>query len=221
MSTKVLFVEGDVDDYFFKQLIKADTVLANLGIEIQPKGGVAREIKTLEEMELLSNFEDGSLTHLGIIADADHNGIDTGGFNKRWDKFSTILEREGFTGQKPTNLFQHNDGYNPVGLWLMPNHCDDGSLEDLVLATRIKTDKQPTIFSHVESSIEQLGENKLFASHHNSKAKAFTWLAWQKKPRHFIAEVIDDKKPDKNLIEINSPEIQGLINWLKQVFGGS
>ena len=223
MGTKILLVEGDVDDYFFKQLVKTDDVLSNLDIEIQPKGGVAREIKTLEEMELFDDFKDGNLTHLGIIADADHNGIDTGGFDNRWNKFSTILKNEGFTSQKPTNkligsLFEHQERYNPVGLWLMPNHCDDGALEDLVLATRIKIDEQPAIFSHVESSIDKLGGNKLFAEHHDSKAKVFTWLAWQKKPRHFIAEVIDSKKPQKNLINIESPEIQGLVNWLKQVF---
>lgn len=242
MSSKVLFVEGDTDRCFFERLIKTDNELLALGINVEPKGRVSKIIKNVEELAdstktkleesgVLTKLGDDGLTHLGIIADADYeieyeNGQKSdGSFLNRWQQLTKPLVEIGYVIPEPNeeekykgSIFSHTDGLPDVGLWLMPNHFDNGSLEDLVLATRITTDKQPAIFSHVESSIGQLRENKLFADHHDSKARAFNWLAWQKKPAHFIGEVINPRQPEKSLINIESQEIQGLINWLKKVF---
>ncbi len=227
MSSKVLFVEGDTDRCFFERLIKIDDELSQLEINVEPKGRVSKVISSLKDSRLLTKLNDGEITHLGVIADADYADIDTGGFQQRWDSLTSLLVALDYdVTLKPEqanqgSIFTNQNGLNPTGLWLMPNHFDEGALEDLVLATRITTNKQAAIFSHVESSIKQLADNKLFAEHHESKAKAFNWLAWQKRPAHFIGEVINPRQPAKSLINIESPEIQGLINWLKKVFGES
>lgn len=236
MSRKALFVEGETDTVFFSSLIKLDANLKSLNIEVEPKRGVSRLTNALQQA--VSDLKKGNIEYLGIVADADHNGVNNGGFHNRWQQLTLELGNTGYTIpnsstvqlQNQGSIFTPPSGLKPVGLWLMPNHSGDGSLENLVLNTAITAQvvsnqngisvTQQNLIDESRQAISNLAtqNRKVFASHHDAKAEAFTWLAWQKKPRHFIAEVIDNKNPQNNLINITSPEIQGLINWLTQVF---
>jgi hypothetical protein len=232
MGDKILFVEGQTDEYFIKQLIKIDKNLSELEIQVEPTGGVQKEIQKLEDTNFLQRLKTNDIDRLGIIADADYANVDkNSGFNNRWNEFSTILQNEGYSCEKPTkkwegSLFQ-NKKSKKIGLWLMPNHFEDGYLEKLILDS-IDLNRsisngditQNALLKEVDNAIKKLADNELkaFEKYHDSKAKAFTWLAWQKKPRHFIGDVIDANEPKNNLIKVQHKNIQALVRWLKTVF---
>jgi len=251
---KILLVEGSTDKYFVERLIsreipelyqeyKKNTFEIQPKeykdiFEIQSKGGVNNVMNEVQIIlrDLLESSNDTEM-RLGIIADADYKNADgkgqktETGFDKRWESFSKILEHYGYFSDLPKKklqgtLFQHNDGLNPIGLWLMHSHFEDGYLEKLLLNSIDKNKPitndvtQGHLLTEVDNAIKNLGakELKVFKNFREEKAKVFTWLAWQKEPRHFIADVIHYKDPQNDLIKIDNKNIQALVRWLRQVF---
>lgn len=237
---KILLVEGSTDKYFIERLISREIPelyreLKDISptFEIHPKGGVNNVMKELiSELQIILENRNDTEMRLGIIADADCKNADgkgqktETGFDKRWESFSEILKPDYFAEKPKKELqgtfFQNNDGLNPIGLWLMPNHFKDGYLEKLILDS-IDGNKEITeevtqnhLLTEVDKAITNLGIKKVFKTHRDDKAKAFTWLAWQKEPRHFIADVIHHKEPQNDLIKIK--KMKDLVRWLKQVF---
>ncbi|RKZ51549.1 MAG: hypothetical protein DRR16_05870 [Candidatus Parabeggiatoa sp. nov. 3] len=224
-----LLVEGRCDVDFFSRLCR----LWNLNISILPPdqcgqvlgGGVSKMPTILPE--LLDNLadENQTLQKLGIVADADHTGI-SGGFSERWKQLTLPLEDAGYVITPPPtqayegSVFQNDDGLPDVGLWLLPNHKDDGMLEDLVKQT-VREGQQRDLLDKATHCLNELPV-QLFEPegrhHRRSKATIYTWLAWQEKPGRDLRILLDFKKPEKHLIDTNSPEISAFKNWLNRVF---
>jgi len=142
---------------------------------------------------LFDDLRDGVIEHLGIVADADYTtskGI--GGFNKRWQQF-------------------HPDGLPPVGLWLMPDHKNDGMLEDLIKQTVCEGEQQ-SLLQTATVCLNRLPIT-LFKPHHHTKATLYTWLAWQKRPGQALVSTVN-----ADLIDRQSQEIQSFLKWLRKVF---
>jgi len=174
---------------------------------------------------LLQRLESDSLKNLAVVADADHKDIN-GGFSERWSQLTDPIKDAGYNVFSPPtqayegSLFEHPKGLPPVGLWIMPNHKDDGMLENLVKQI-VCEGQQNDILDKAEKCLDELPV-KLFEpqgrQHHRAKATVYTWLAWQEKPGQSLTSTINPQKPEKNLINLQSPEMQGFINWLKKVF---
>jgi len=111
------------------------------------------------------------------------------------------------------NTVQHNDGLPSIGLWLMPDHQNNGMLEDLIKQS-ITEKQQHQLLNTVHACLKKLPFT-LFSDYHRTKAIIYTWLAWQKRPGQTLDIVING-----NLINWESPEMRGLINWLTKVFEG-
>jgi hypothetical protein len=93
----------------------------------------------------------------------------------------------------------------------MPNHKNDGMLENLIKQS-IYGKEQLQLLNTAHTCLKKL-PIMLFSDYHQTKAIIYTWLAWQKRPGQTLDVVING-----NLINWQSPKIQGLINWLKKVF---
>jgi hypothetical protein len=227
----ILLVEGRCDVFFLENLRR---LLDIQGISIKPpggcniqniKGGGVSKIPTALP-KLLRRLESGSLKKLGVVADADHTGINDGGFSERWSQLTYPLEEVGYAISSPPtqiykgSLFEHPEGLPPVGLWLMPNHKDDGMLEDLVKQT-VCDGQQRDLLDKAENCLNELPV-KLFEpegrQHRRAKAIVYTWLAWQEKPGQDLMSTINPKESEKNLINLQSDEITAFKYWLKRVF---
>jgi hypothetical protein len=165
MAEAQKLVEGSCDMVFLERFYR----LLNIqGVSIQlpgdcnvaniKGGGVSKIPKVLPE--LLQDIEDGNLQKLAVVADADHAGI-SGGFSERWHQLTAPLAEAGYditplpTEEYKGSLFEHQEGLPPVGLWIMPNHKDDGMLEDLIIQT-VCEGQQSVLLDKAEKGLNEL-----------------------------------------------------------------
>jgi len=86
MNKSKLIVEGETDTIFFEALIEKE----QLSIDVEPHYGVTKIPILLSK--LFKDLQDGTVEHLGIVADADYTVPKTeGGFNKRWQQLTQPL----------------------------------------------------------------------------------------------------------------------------------
>ncbi len=215
----VLLVEGQGDVDFFEALLRKRQLLDK--IDITPPKNYGQKANTVSHFPKLINLltkrlQKGEIQQVGIIADADY--VSGGGFQQRWKTLTTQLAQNGY--RIPSNppkspytgsLFQHADGLAPIGLWLMPDHKNNGMLEDLIKQT-VSGDEQHQLLKTARTCLKKLPVT-LFSDYHQTKAIVYTWLAWQKRPGQTLDVAING-----HLINLQSTEMQGFINWLDQVF---
>ena len=161
---------------------------------------------------LLNQLGDAQITRLAVVVDADSedNG---GGYQRAIGRVTEIVEPYGFTLiPNPVGgvLFQHDDGLADFGLWVMPNNCDEGMLEDWIKSCVHPNENQ--LFAHAKTVVDTLPQKK-FKSIHISKAKVATWLAWQKQPGHGLYRAVEDQ-----LIDTNSALFLELNVWLTHIY---
>jgi len=219
MDKSILLVEGRCEKRFYKALCQR---LNFPHVTVQtPRGCSEFEGNILEPIPLLlsnvlKQVADNSIHQLGIIVDADYSGIN-GGFAERWQQITQVLQRANYiTDDLPHHaytgsIFEHSDGLPPIGLWIMPNHFDDGVLEDFIKSSI----QDKTSFKIAEKYVRQL-PNPLFAPYQLSQVVVYTWLAWQQNPSQELAATIQSKT---NLLDLQSQSIQTFGHWLNCVFG--
>lgn len=211
MSRSKLVVEGETDRLFFEALIQQE----KLEIDIEPRHGITKIPDLLEA--LFDDLRDGVIEHLAIIADADYTNLQgIGGFHNRWQQLTKPLIKMGYKVTLPSenyvgSIFTHDNGLPLVGLWIMPDHKNDGMLEDLIKQS-VNEEQQLTLLQTATTCVEQLPFT-LFKPHNQTKAIIYTWLAWQKKPGQALVSTINAQ-----LINLESPEIQALRKWLHEIF---
>jgi len=108
-------------------------------------------------------------------------------------------------------IFKHDDGLADFGLWVMPNNCDEGMLEDWI--KDCVHSNEHNLFTHAEEVVGDLSPPK-FKPIHRSKAEVATWLAWQKKPGHGLYHAVEEQ-----LIDTNSEMFKELSDWLNHIYG--
>lgn len=214
---KILLVEGEADKSFFEKMCKKLNLNANVQVALPKnlgethngKGAVFNRLPIL-----LPQLNDGQLTKIAIIIDADY--IKHGsGKQKTFDQVSNILEgfdfalRESDSDQKGF-LFKHSDGLEDFGLWIMPNNHSEGMLEDWIIEC-VKSDEK-ALFDQAVNAVQNLSRPK-FKAHLQSKAKVATWLAWQKIPGHGLYGAMKD-----GLLDENSVAYEKLSDWLQGFF---
>jgi len=215
-AKKVLLVEGDSDKSFFQKLCKRldlDTVVQvatpkDLEGRRNSKEGVFHRLDVL-----LNQLNDGQITHIALVVDADypeHHGL---GYQKTIDRVETLVEPFDFELDLASEnglCFKHADGFADLGLWVMPDNQQEGMLEDWI-KTCVKVDEQ-TLFQSASSAVQGL-ENPKFSAHLTSKAEVATWLAWQKQPGHGLYVALNDE-----LLDGDSPLFKAIEQWLLRVF---
>jgi len=218
-TTSILLVEGQADVDFFEALLRKLKMLDK--VKIRPPKNFGLKTNTVSHFPKLINLlmkrmNTNQIHHLGIVADADY--VSGGGFEQRWQQLTASLATFGY--RIPSNppklpylgsIFHHSD-LSSVGLWLMPNHEKNGMLEDLIFKTIKKAEDQKKLLNTAISCVDNL-PIQLFSTYHNTKAIIYSWLSWQKRPGQTL-----DVTVNGNLIDLESKEMQGFINWLYKVF---
>lgn len=219
MSKWKLLVEGKGDKDFFNSY--CELIFGKNKVEVYPPttinnqsgDGWANLIKNLPI--LLAELEDKSIEKLGIILDADYPPDNSGGFSQRYNKVTEKLVEMGYAipnspKYQQGDIFTHSDGLPNVGIWIIPNHQNDGMLEDFVEKLIIDT-TQTSLLQHAVEAINNL-PNKLFNPQlHTSKAKVFTWRAWQDKPGCSLSRALH-----KNILDRN--QASNFEAWLTNTF---
>lgn len=226
--SKLLLVEGDSDKEFFenfcqyhqlnikKDNIKTFEIVAPKDID-KEKGYNSKQgiINLLDK--LLPQVKTKSVTQLGIVVDADF--VQTGtGFDKTHEQIAKKLAQYDYELKPNANIAvnQSNVILPDIGVWIMPNHYDDGAIE-YWLQENIHKDEQG-FYHYVNDIIEKIEtDNKQkFKSSQQLKVKIGTWLLWQEKP-HLGAGNLFKPKID-NLIYRNGSSYQALLKWFKIIF---
>ena len=216
--SEVLLVEGGTDVDFFRALLEANGLG---GVDVTPPRSYGQPNSATVLPEVLRvirpQLENGQITKLAIISDADH---DSGaGVAARWKVLTALLREFGYHAPEQLpglantgSVFTHPDGLPKVGLWLLPNHHDNGMLEDLILTTAVPDEPQPALVGYARSVIKKLPVT-LFSRHQEAKALAYSWLAWQRRPGLGLEVLVR-----ASLLDPGREPLKGLIGWLKKVF---
>jgi hypothetical protein len=217
---KKLLVEGEADRAFFEACCRIAGLegLVQVGPPTDFSGtgyGKSNALNILPRM--LENMNDGTVSNVAIIIDADFDHTNGLGFNRTWRKTADIFRDAGYNvGSHPKPqpggyVFSHNDGLPDVGFWIMPDNSSDGLLEDLVKSVII--DDEKALFKSAEDCVNHLNSPK-FKQIHHIKAEVATWMAWQKNPGQPLFGAVGG-----GLLDFQSGVGTLFIDWLKRVYG--
>ena len=220
---KKLLVEGEQDRLFTeaccelvglkgKIQIGPPSWLANGGS--RAGNGKNNAIKLLPD--LIGQTNDGSVTHLGLVIDADFLATHGLGFEKTWDTVTALLEENGYQiPPKPSAAsagfrLPHKDGLADFGLWIMPDNFSDGMLEDFIKGSVMQSEQG--LLDHACQTVAALPTTK-FKPNHQSKAEVASWMAWQESPGQGLNGAVGGR-----LLDFKSGLAQQYVAWLKEVF---
>jgi hypothetical protein len=115
---------------------------------------------------------------IGIVVDVDPATI-----ADRWHQITDRLRNHGYgcpavPDANGTVIAGHDD-FPAIGVWLMPNNRDGGSLEDLLIQM---ADPNSIDFAREAVTGAQQRNAATFRAVHLSKAVLHTFLAWQDEP---------------------------------------
>ena len=211
----ILLVEGEADRAFFELICKKLALDAFVRVaapkDLTGSHNTKEGVFNCLPIEL-KNLGDGQTARLAVVLDAD--SLPKGGFQAALERIRLIVEPFGYraTGSSAGGvIYQHNDGLQDFGLWVMPNNAHEGMLEDWVKACMLSNEL--TLFTHAVSAINTLPAAPKFNPIHRSKAEVATWMAWQKRPGHGLYRIVEDE-----LIDTDSRLYLELSAWLRHVF---
>ncbi len=221
MAENIILVEGQSDKSFFEAVLKKISLTAVVRVYVPKDRGTGHNSKqgVLNKLSTeLKNIQDNNESRLAVILDADSQP--NGGLQHTLDQFDQKVNPDGYFRDLSKNLnnqnsegfvYQHNDGLNNIGLWVMPNNCHEGMLEDWIKSCMHT--KENELFEHVVASIDNIPDAPKFKPIHKSKAEVATWLAWQTKPGHGLYQTIES-----DLLDVTNNDYQQLVTWLKTIF---
>lgn len=221
---KLLLVEGYSDVEFFKKFCEYHSFdvdnIQDIEIAVSKdindsfyntKGGIIN--KALDD--LLSQVKLGKIEKLGVIVDADFKKYGTG-FAKTHQKIAEkLLEHNYFLAPNSNIAINQSDDILPnIGVWIMPNHCDDGAFEHWI-KENIHQDEH-AFYAYIENIVDIIEKPK-FRPLQQLKVKIGTWLLWQQEPNLGTGNLFKPKID--NLIDRNGSSYQELLKWFENVFG--
>lgn len=191
MAVNLLYVEGRDDRDFHQSFCKTIglndvevKVITPVDLDADSGDGWSNLINNLPI--LLKQIKASSIDKLAIILDADFPPDDSGGFTSRLKLVTNQLINAGYTVPAKPNLNQgeimlHPEKLPSIGLWIMPNHKNDGMLEDFI-ESLISDKDQLSLLAHADKSIKSLPITLFDPKLRSTKAKIFSWRAWQERP---------------------------------------
>ena len=198
---RILLVEGNDDKH-------AVLALANYyelpeAFEIADKGGIDPLLESLPTQLKASGLE-----VLGILVDADIDLL------ARWQSLRSILSQVGYiVPEQPIadGTILRRDDLPIVGIWLMPDNCLPGILEDFAAALIPGED---SLWPRAQGCVEKIPtEERRFPVERAAKAKIHTWLAWQEEPGKPIGLAMTMR-----YLNPNAQQAQRFVNWLHDLF---
>jgi len=222
-TPNLLLVEGTNDKSFFERVCKKYGINANVKVStpvdlVLPVQGAFNSkqgvINSLDALLPMLEDEDSVIKKIAIVIDSDIQGQNNGGFASTISLIKNKALRHDYSA---THQYKnggveipHNDPQmNSLGIWIMPNNKDDGTIENW-LKDKI-LDSEKVMFAHACSIVSRL-ENKKFSQSSIAKAEIATWLAWQNQPGRTLAYTL---KEGEELIDIEHAGFKGFVKWLR------
>ncbi len=205
ISKKVLFVEGGDDEAVVEKLLQRRKIEFK-DFEINNQKGLNKLIKALP-----IQLSTASLTTVGVIVDADEN------ISSRWQELFVLLQETGYSPNpkpNPKGTILEADGLPKVGIWIMPNNQDTGTLESFIKFLA----EGDSLLPEAESTVQDLLDTSKarFSPSNKRKATIHTWLAWQKRPELSLGMAVTYKYEEKYLLD--DKKSNDFVNWLKNLF---
>ncbi len=192
---RLLVVEGK-DEINFSQKLLEYIGISDI-VDIRDAGGKNKFKVLMPALSLASGFR--SLEKIAIIRDADGNAIDA------FKSVTGVLKKIGLPTPKRPGEF--SSGSPSVGVFIMPDNCSDGMLEDLCLES-VKDDEAMECVDNFIACTQTLKERPK----NISKAKVQVFLAAKPEIVNSIGLAAQNR-----YWNFNSEEMQPLINFLKQL----
>lgn len=220
MAVNLLYVEGIDDRDFHQNLCKTIglndvevKVITPVDVDTDSGDGWSNLINNLPI--LLKQINASSIDKLGIILDADFPPDNSGGFSSRLKLVTDQLKSAGYTVPISPNLnhgeiILHPEKLPSIGLWIMPNHKNNGMLEDFI-ESLILDKNQLSLLAHADKSIKNLPITLFDKKLRSSKAKIFSWRAWQQRPGLPLNSALN-----KGILDI--AKASDFKDWLIKVF---
>jgi hypothetical protein len=201
----VLLVEGNDDEHVVKHICGTRS-LGQID-KIRDCGGKS---PLLDLIPL--QVKESDVFAVGILLDADTDLLAS------WQAVTVRLTSAGYSGipaapdPNGTVIAAHGAKMLPrVGIWLMPNNCVAGILEDFL---RFLVPLNDPLFGHVVQSIDTiLPGHCRFTDLKKPKARIHTWLAWQAEPGKPFGQAITARYLDHDL-----PAADVFAQWLHRTF---
>lgn len=202
MSTDaILLVEGQDDKHVVKNLLLAHGL--NSEFEVKDKEGLDNLLSTLP-----TELRASDLKRLGVIVDADSP------IASRWSQVRAVLIKAGYATapSQPDGggAILSAPGKPTVGVWMMPDNCADGMLEDFA-ALLVPADD--TLLPRARAAVDQIPlVERRFAQVHEMKAVMHTWLAWQQEPGVRMGAAVT-----RRYLESDSPGATAFLDWINRL----
>ncbi len=197
-----LLVEGSHDKHVLWSLLEHHKIPEVFRVEA--KEGIDMLLDTLD-MEL----ERSGLTRLGIVVDADSD------IQSRWDALRNKLTQYGYktvpSQPKAEGTIIVEEDLPVVGIWLMPENTLPGMLEDFL---HFLVPAEDSLWLLAEEIVQQVEVQECrFRPTYRSKAKMYTWLAWQEEPGKPLGQAITAR-----YLDANASHAQKLVAWMRNLF---
>jgi hypothetical protein len=213
-----ILVEGPGDEDFIKGFLKK---IGKQDVEVFPPkhlGGSGNGINNVLGFipVLINQLRTGIIDKAAIVVDADYTGIN-GGFSIRRKQITDLLAVDGYA--IPVNppaqagrgeIFFNSLGQEPIGLFILPDHQNDGMLENF-LKTLVVDSPYTAVLEHATATVGAL-PNVLFNQQlHTAKAEIGTFLAWQRRPPSYASICLLD-----NIFDASAASAQDFVSWVNK-----
>lgn len=228
MDVRILLVEGNDDQHVMWNLFKHWPETQGIFVckpgdqpDFATPGQVkigSREGGGLDgDAELLKSISArlvaSGLERMAIVIDSDEKGPQA-----RWDAIRKRLKNEGYEistecpNPEGTVLeLPSVRGRKPIrfGVWIMPDNCSTGMLEDFVIRLiRDDDDMLPRVDGFLDSIPE---DRRRYSPAHRPKARMHTWLAVSERPGRPMGQAIG---ADRGL-NAEDPAVDPFLDWLR------
>lgn len=213
-AKRMLAVEGYSDKRFFLGLQRH----INFAIPFEVKfpgdqnrhPGKVGAIKSFN-VWLQEAAEPGRYESIGVAVDADF--VSNGGFLSTDRELKAKLAEADFHMiDSSRRIYKHKISGCLASYWIAPSHSSDGYLESLILKS-LKTSEVAYLTSDVRPYCAGLVEPR-FETKNSDRAMLYVFLAIQRKPDKSLPTLLDD-----GMIDLGSPDIAALKEWLVNLFG--
>ncbi len=207
-----LLVEGETDKHVIPYLMEANGVEwpdrndPDCPAFIKSYGSVNEILKPgVIEGELRAS----GLEALGLVVDADSDAA------ARWGEVKALCDTEfaNLPDKIPAGGLEvvHTSGPR-FGVWIMPDNRFDGMLEDLLV--QLIPEDSSALYQRAQRCVaEARADHAPFKNVHESKARVYTWLAWQDPPGLRLHEAVKHQ-----VLEPTRPESRPFVQWFKNLF---
>ncbi len=220
----LMLVEGDDDYHVFQHLLTAHGIDQQRTYRLEPYGSAPRTSRGQEivfrERQGVQNVLDylsqllritGDLKQVGVVVDADTN------LAARWQSLRDILIKAGYAAPKQAAstglILEHTetpDEKPRVGIWIMPNNREAGSMENFFASLLPSHD---TLWERARLCVEQIPQEERLFKDAFIKAHVHAWLAWQKRPGLPMGKAISE-----HYLNADAADAVQLLNWLRRLF---